>query len=200
MLVDGGREAELPGTWSATLEWLVRRLAPRFPELGFVEVRYRVKSWRRLDLCAEDASAALDAAAAGGAKRCVLVGFSLGGAVSALAAAHPSARAVVGLAPWLPDRVPLEALAGKRFAILHGSLDRGLPGLPGVTPASSRRGFERARAAGVADAAYTLIPGGVHGVALRSPWGLAPLPRARRWAALLARELERFQAAARRGP
>jgi hypothetical protein len=43
-----------------------------------------------------------------------------------------------------------------------------------------------------ADARYTLIPGAVHGVALRAPWGLLPLPRAERWAELVERELRRF--------
>ena len=38
---NGGRAAEVPGTWSASIEWLVRGLAPRFPELRFVELRAR---------------------------------------------------------------------------------------------------------------------------------------------------------------
>ena len=61
---NGGRAAELPGTWSASIEWLVGRIAPRFPALRFVELRYRVRSWKRLDLCVEDALAAIDAAGA----------------------------------------------------------------------------------------------------------------------------------------
>jgi len=194
VLVNGGQAAEVEGTWSASLEWLVRRLAPRFPELALLDVRYRVKSWRRLELCAEDARAALDAVEERGAQACALVGFSMGGAVSALVAGRESVRAVVGLAPWLPDQLPLEGLAGRRLAVIHGALDRALPGVPGVTAASSRRGFERALRAGAEDAGYTLIPGAGHAVALRAPWGLQPLPRARRWAELLAAELERFAA------
>ena len=192
VLVNGGQSAEAPGTWSATLEWLVRHVAPRLPALGFLEVRYRVKSWRRLDVCAEDATAALEHLRERGVARIALVGFSMGGAVSVLAASHESVRAVVGLAPWLPDRLSLEPLAGKRLAIVHGSLDRGVAWIPGVTASSSRAAFERARRAGVSDAEYTLIPGGVHGTALRAPWGLSTLPRAGRWAELLTRELERF--------
>src|SRR4051794_1636586 len=141
--VNGGQAGEVEGTWSASLEWLVRRLAPRFPELAFGEVKYRIKSWNRLDWCVEDALAAIDGL---GASRMLLVGFSMGGAVAVRAADAPSVEAVVGLAPWLPDRLPLGALGGKRLRILHGSLDRGLPGIPGVSPASSRRGFDRARA------------------------------------------------------
>jgi len=79
--------------------------------------------------------------------------------------------------------------------VLHGTLDRWLPGIPGVSPASSRRGFERARALGV-EGEYSLIPGAVHGVALRAHWGRAvPLPRAGTWARLVADELALFQSA-----
>jgi dienelactone hydrolase len=196
VLAGGGQARQVPGTWSGSVEWLVRRLAPQLPGLGFLEVRYRVRSWRRLDACAEDAAAALDEAASRGAVSCVLVGYSMGGAVSALVAGHGTVRSVVGLAPWLPDRLPLDGLAGRRLAVFHGSLDRWAPGIPGVPASSSRRGFERARRAGVEDAEYTLIRGAGHAIALRAPWGLLPLPRAGRWAELVAAELSRFAAAA----
>jgi len=77
--VNGGQAAEVEGTWSASLEWLVRRLAPQFPELAFAEVRYRIKSWNKLDWCVEDARSAV---AEIGARRTLLLGFSMGGAVS----------------------------------------------------------------------------------------------------------------------
>ena len=184
--VNGGQAAEVAGTWSASLEWLVRRLAPRFPQLAFAEVRYRVKSWRRLESCVEDARAAIRSL---GAERTLLLGFSMGGAVSISAADEPSVERVLGLAPWIPDRLRLEPLRGKRLDVLHGSLDRWLPGLPGVSPASSRRGFERARALGV-DGSYELIPGAVHAIALR-PFGRrpVPLPRAHAWAQHIAAHL-----------
>jgi pimeloyl-ACP methyl ester carboxylesterase len=189
--VNGGTGRDVPGTWSASLEWLVRRLAPRFPELAFGEVRFRIKSWRRLDMCAEDALAAIGALAA---PQTLLIGFSMGGAVAIKAARHPSVSTVVGLAPWIPGRLDLATLDGRRLVVLHGGLDRYLPGVPGVNPSNSRAGFERARARGV-EGSYTLIPGAVHGLAVRGPWGSpVPLPRARRWAELIAGELERFQA------
>jgi len=192
VLVDGGQAREVPGTWSATLELLVRRLAPRLPELAFVEVRYRVKSWRQLDSCAEDARVAVQLAGERGAERCALVGFSMGGAVAVKAASDPLVTTVIGLAPWLPDRLDLEPLAGKRFAVVHGALDRALPGIPGVDPGSSRRGYDRARELGVLAAGYTLITGALHGVAVRTPLGLLPLPRASRWTELLELELRLF--------
>jgi dienelactone hydrolase len=187
--VNGGQAAQVEGTWSASLEWLVRRLAPRFPELAFGEVRYRIKSWNKLDWCVEDARAAV---AQLEAHRVLLLGFSMGGAVSVRTADDPSVETVLGLAPWLPDRLSLEPLAGKRLRVLHGSLDRALPGIPGVAPALSRRGFERALALG-ATGDYTLIRGGLHGVAVRAPSGrLVALPRASKWASLVAEELTAF--------
>jgi pimeloyl-ACP methyl ester carboxylesterase len=188
--LDGGQGGEVEGTWSASIEWLVRRLAPRFPELAFAEVKYRIKSWRRLDWCVEDARAAVRETAA---PRTLLLGFSMGGAVAISAADEPTVASVVGLAPWIPDRLSLEPIRGRRLVVIHGMLDRWLPGIPGVRPKSSRRGFERARGLGV-DGEYTLLPGGLHGIAVRAHRGKPlPLPRARRWAELVARELERFQ-------
>jgi pimeloyl-ACP methyl ester carboxylesterase len=187
--VNGGQAAEVPGTWSASLEWLVGRLAPREPLLGFVEVRYRVKSWRVLDLCIEDCRAAI---AATEAERVLLLGFSMGGAVAIACAGEPRVAGVVGLAPWIPDRLDVSPLRGRRLDVLHGSLDRYLPGIPGVSPALSRRGFERARSLGV-DGSYTLIRGGVHGLAVRGPGDRAvPLPRAGRWARLVQAQLDAF--------
>jgi pimeloyl-ACP methyl ester carboxylesterase len=189
--VNGGQGNEVPGTWSATLEWLVGRLAPRFPSLRFGEVRYRVKSWKRLDLCVEDARAAVERL---GGDETLLLGFSMGGAVSIAAADEPGVQEVLGLAPWIPDRLDVSNLRGKRLDVLHGALDRWLPGIPGVSPSSSRRGFDRALAAG-ADGTYTTIPGAVHGLALRTRRGkLVPLPRAGRWADLCADVLGRFDA------
>ncbi|MGH3003210.1 MAG: hypothetical protein ACRDM1_11215 [Gaiellaceae bacterium] len=187
--VNGGQRAEVEGTWSASLEWLVERLVPRFPELRFAEVRYRVKSWNRLGSCVEDAREAIRAV---GAAHTLLVGFSMGGAVAASCADEPSVEGVVGIAPWFPDRLSLEPLRGRRLWVIHGSFDRALPGVPGVSPASSRRGFERAVALGVAGE-YTVVPRAVHGLALRAPGGRpVPLPRARRLAALVAADVSRF--------
>ena len=194
--VNGGQASEVEGTWSASLEWLVARLAPRFPGLAFAEVRYRIKSWRQLDYCIADARAAVRAV---GADRTLMLGFSMGGAVAIAVCDERSVEGVLGLAPWLPDRLPLEPLRGKRLDVLHGSLDRYLPGIPGVSPASSRRGFDRARALG-GEGEYTIIPGAVHGMALRAHWGRpVPLPRAHAWARLIAGELRLFAAQASPG-
>ena len=191
--MNGGSGRDVPGTWSPSVEYVVRRLAPRFPGVGFAEVRYRIKSWNRLEMCTEDCREAVSAALGAGARRILLLGYSMGGAVAIRAAADPPVETVVGLAPWIPERLPLSTLRGRRLVVFHGALDRYLPGLPGVSPANSRRGFERARAAGV-DGTYALIAGAVHPIALRAPWGgLVPVSRARRWAELVAGEVARFE-------
>ena len=191
--VNGGQAAEVAGTWSASLEWLVDRIAPNFPNLRFAEVRYRIKSWKRLDDCVADTLAALDAV---GAERTLIVGFSMGGAVAVRAASDPRVVRILGLAPWLPDQLDLTPLLGRRLDVLHGALDRWLPGIPGVSPSLSKRGFARARSLGI-EGSYTVIPGAVHGVALRARSGrLIALPRAERWATLAAEAVARFEAGA----
>ena len=190
--VNGGQSREVEGTWSASVEWLVERLAPRLPQLGFAEVRYRVKSWRKLESCVEDARAAVHEV---GAARVALLGFSMGGAVSVAIANEPQVEEVVGLAPWIPDELDVSTLRRKRLTVVHGALDRWFPGIPGVSASHSRKGFERARERG-AEGRYVLIPGAVHGIALRSPWGkLVTLPKADRWAEVVEEELRRFASA-----
>ena len=102
---------------------------------------------------------------------------------------------VVGLAPWIPDQLDVSSLRGKRLAVIHGSLDRGLPGDPGRLAAPTRARASTGRASAARTAATSLVPGGVHGIAVRSPWGkLVTLPKARRWAELVEEELRRFAA------
>ena len=189
--VNGGTAAAVPGTWSASIEWLVRGLAARFPHLGFLEVRYRVKSWQRLELCVEDAGAALDAAREAGAERIALLAFSMGGAVAVQNAATPDVEALVGVNPWLPPQLDLLPLAHKRLSIVHGAFDAPLPAIPGVKPSMSADAAERARALG-ADVTREVVTG-FHAVALRRRnGGLLPVPGARRFDAFVQRELQGF--------
>jgi len=194
VLLNGGSARAVPGTWSATSELLADALELRFPDILFAEVRYRIKSWAELDSCSADARTALELVA----RPSLLVGFSMGGAVSIGVAGHPGVTGVLGLAPWIPDRLSLEGLQSKRLDVLHGSWDRYLPGVPGVSPASSRQGFERARALGV-EGTYRLIPRGLHGAALRLGSGRAVirLPRAQAWIDAVAERLKLFQEASR---
>lgn len=185
--VNGGQAAAVEGTWSASLEWLVARVAPQLPELRFAEVKYRIKSWNHFDSCMEDARSAIERV---DAERTLLLGFSMGGAVAISVAADPRVEGVLGLAPWMPDRLSVEPLRGRRLDVIHGSLDRAFPGVPGVSPANSRTGFERAQALGV-PGTYTLIPGALHAIALRARRPV-PLPRARTWARHVATHLDAF--------
>lgn len=192
VLVNGGTARAVPGTWSATSELLATELAPRFPAVAFAELRYRVKSWNELASCMADAHAVLELME----RTSLLVGFSMGGAVSIGVAADERAQAVLGLAPWIPEQLSLEGLSAKRLDIVHGAWDRPWPGIPGVTAASSRRGFERARALGI-EGSYTVIERGLHGAAVRGRGGrLLRLPRWRAWVDLVAGRLEDFVAEA----
>jgi pimeloyl-ACP methyl ester carboxylesterase len=182
----------MAGTWSASVEWLVRRLAPRLPGLAFLEVRYRLKSWRHFDLCVEDARAALDAARAAGAERVALLAFSMGGAVAVRSAHAPEVAVLLGVNPWLPPQLDLEPLRGRRLAILHAAFDAPLPGIPGVKPSLSRAACERARELGI-EATRQVVPRSFHAVALRRRDGrLLTMPGAARFGALVGDELERF--------
>lgn len=190
--MNGGTAAAVPGTWSASVEWLVQRLARRFPELGFLEVRYRIKSWRRLDLCVEDAAAAIGAAQASGAEELALLGFSMGGAVAVRNAAAAGVGLVAGVNPWLPPELELDPLQGRRLAIVHGALDAPLPLIPGVKPSMSLAAAERARRLGIV-VERRVVRLGFHAVALRRRGGgMLALPGADGYADFVGGELERF--------
>jgi pimeloyl-ACP methyl ester carboxylesterase len=192
VLVNGGTARAVPGTWSATSELLADELEQRVPAVTLVEVRYRIKTWNELPSCIADAQAALELAAREGAGSVFLVGFSMGGAVAIAVAEHASVAALLGLAPWIPDRLPVDTVRGKRFDVVHGGWDRYTPLVPGVSPSHSRAGFERVLAAG-ASGTYTVIPRGLHGCALRRPsGGLVRLPRWRAWVAHTAAAVEQY--------
>lgn len=194
LCLGGGTGAEKPGEFNSGYRWLIGRLSRRHPDVAFHEVRYRIRSWKRLDMCIEDALAGLDAVADPTGRGTLLIGYSMGGAVAISASDHPSVAAVVGLAPWIPEKVDVRRLRGRRLAVLHGTLDGGFLGFPGVTPSSSHAGYERALAAGV-EATYTLIRGATHAIAFPGPRGhLIPAPRARTWLRLIDEQVTRFQA------
>ena len=108
LCINGGGARPRPGNWSPTIEWLVDRLAPVFPDAGFAEVRYRVRSWKMLPSCIADGQAAL--AALPGARRVVMLGFSMGGAVSIACAGDERIGDVVGLISEIAGKTNLLAL------------------------------------------------------------------------------------------
>ena len=96
------------------------------------------------------------------------------------------------LAPWIPDRLDVSRSRASGWTSSTARWTAGSPASRASARASSRRGFERVRARGV-EGTYTLIPGAVHGVALRAPWGAArPAPARRKLGRAASRlELER---------
>ena len=190
VLLNGGSARAVPGTWSATSELLAAELIPRFPQLAFLEVRYRLKTWNAFDSCMADGRAAIDLVA----RPSLLVGFSMGGAVSIGIASQSDATGVLGLAPWIPERLSLDGLRGKRLDVIHGSWDRYLPGIPGVSAASSKRRL-RAGTGARRRGHLHADPRGLHGAAVRRRSGkVQRLPRAGAWVAGVEQHLTRFQA------
>jgi dienelactone hydrolase len=188
LLLGGSAHKPGRGRWSAAMDWL----APRLSEHGYrtAQVRYPSRHWREMPSAiraTHEALAQLPPARG-------LIGFSMGGAVAVAASADSDADIVVGLAPWIPEQIDLRALAGRRLRVLHGSLDRPLPGVPGVSPNHSRAAVRRARHLGV-DASHRLVGGGVHLIALRAAGRLVPAPRAGRWLSMIVDTLEEGQSA-----
>jgi dienelactone hydrolase len=72
-----------------------------------------------------------------------LIGHSLGGRAALAAGGHPSVRAIMALAPWLPATEPVDHLRGGPVLIAHGTRDKW------VDPRGSLLFAERARGAGV---------------------------------------------------
>ena len=195
VLVNGGTAKPVPGTWSATSELLAVQLAPRFPNVSFVEVRYRVKTWKALDSCIAGCRGGARACRSNGARAALLVGFSMGGAV---------AISVVGRGRGCrrarPRAVDPARASGRRSA--PQALRRGArrvgsrscreyrASAPGIR---GRRGNGRGRLG--AEGTYSVIPRGLHGCAVRSRrGGLVRLPRWRAWVEQRGRDLERFAA------
>ena len=177
--VNGGQARRGRGNVERVARVARRRLAPRFPELVFAEVRYRIKSWQRLDACVEDARAAIDAVGAradaaarllDGRRRGDLGGRRAVGRAGARARAVDSrpalARAAAREAPRRPPRL------ARPLAARH----------PGRLARARRGAASSARARSASPARYELIPGALHGIALRAHWGrpAAAAARARR--------------------
>ena len=192
LLLGGTSRAEMPGTWGTSIRWLADAARERFPDHAVAELRYFVKSWKRLDLLEADARAAIEWLVANGAQRITLVGFSGGGTAGLSAADEPGVTTLIALAPWLPAKADPPQLRNRRIAVIHGTLD-GLPLLPGTNPRASRAALPRLAALGAATS-YTRICGAVHGIVLTAPWGgIVRLPRAARWRELVLDELATIQ-------
>ncbi|MFG2965737.1 alpha/beta fold hydrolase [Streptomyces sp. NPDC048288] len=134
--------------------------SPRDVLIG--QVRYRYRGWNDDADPLQDTLRALDELRGrAGDVSVVLVGHSMGGRAALRAAADPSVRGVLALAPWCPPGDPLTGLTGTRIIVLHGDRDR-------VTePADSATYVRGAREAG-AQAGMVLLRGGDHAMLRRS--------------------------------
>ena len=85
----------------------------------------------------------------------VLVGHSMGGRTACRVADDPNVLGVVGLAPWLPEREPVGAIAGRALHVIHGTRDRW------TSATLSRQFVERAQPLAT-EATWTSLPGVGH--------------------------------------
>jgi pimeloyl-ACP methyl ester carboxylesterase len=90
-----------------------------------------------------------------------LVGHSMGGRAAIYAAAAPSVRTVVGLAPWIEPADPVDPVADRDVLVMHGDRDR-------ITSPANSAAWAR-RAGAVADsAAYVRVSGERHAMLHRA--------------------------------
>ena len=82
----------------------------------------------------------------------VLVGHSMGGRTAAQRAGRPRVTGVVGLAPWLPDKDPVDQLDGRLVDVVAGTRDSSVPPT-GVF-------IDRAERAGAVVGRYSIAGGG----------------------------------------
>ncbi len=118
-----GRRA--PG--APSLEWLVRRA-----RAAVSRARLRRGALPDQVVAARSSSASRTAAPRSrrSTRPTLLLGFSMGGAVAISAADDPRVVGRARARALDPERLDLSPLAGKRLDVIHGSLDRWLPGHP----------------------------------------------------------------------
>jgi pimeloyl-ACP methyl ester carboxylesterase len=141
----------------------VRTLTALGDDLAVGQIRYRHRGWNNSvgDPVADVEFALAAIAAQYGPVPVVLVGHSMGGRAALRAAGRPSVRGVVALAPWLPATEPVEQLAGRDLAVVHGTRDKT------TSPRASARFVERA--APIARRVACLqVPWSGHGMLLRA--------------------------------
>ena len=79
----------------------------------------------------------------------------MGGRTACRVADHPDVLGVVGLAPWLPEGEPVEAMRGRDLHVLHGTADR-------WTSAAASRAFVHRCREVAREATWTALPGAGH--------------------------------------
>lgn len=168
LVLHGGRERSHDPV--APHQLAVRRMLPfaseierRVPNAAVARLRYRKRGWNGdgVDALADVAHALDDLGDRFGDAPVVLLGHSLGGRAAVHAAGAAGVHGVVALAPWLPDGDPVDQLAGRALAMLHGTRDM-------TTSAAASARFAARAAAVTADLACVRVPRSGHGMVLRA--------------------------------
>jgi pimeloyl-ACP methyl ester carboxylesterase len=125
-------------------------------------VRYRYRGWNgeQMSPVADTRWALDEVRRRHGDVPVVLVGHSMGGRTAVRAADDPSVRAVLGLAPWLPDGEPVDPVRDRIVLIAHGNIDTV------TSPRASRRFAGRAVPV-AAQIGFVTVCGDMHAMMFR---------------------------------
>jgi alpha-beta hydrolase superfamily lysophospholipase len=139
------------------------RRAGRRHGLAVARLRYLVRGWNGTSRSpVADVAWALDRLAERYPSVPVaLVGHSMGGRAAIYSAAHPSVRAVVGLAPWVERGDPVETMTGRHLLVAHGDRDR-------ITSPKGSASWTRQAAVVTESAGYVTIKGEGHAMVQRA--------------------------------
>jgi predicted esterase len=132
LMLHGGKDGSTAYVDGRSTSWrrslvMQRAIAPaaRRHGVGVWLLRYRERGWNGGRDRIADARWALDQLhAAHPDVPVTLLGHSMGARVAVHVADDPQVRGVVALAPWLPARESVDALAGRRLLAAHGRRDR----------------------------------------------------------------------------
>ena len=114
-------------------------------------------------MCAEDALAAIEQIGRALARSCSASRWAAPS--RSRRPRHPSVEEVLGLAPWIPDRLDLSPLQGTQARRVPRQPRPLAPGHPGREPAQLARRLRAGEGARRRGRRYTLIPGALHGIA-----------------------------------
>ena len=143
---------------------IARALSRRGGDHGLAAwmVRYRYRGWNgeQMSPVADTRWALDEVRRRHGDVPVVLVGHSMGGRTAMRAADDPSVRAVVGLAPWLPDGEPVEPVRDRVVLIAHGNVDT-------VTSPRASRRFARRAMPVASQLGFVTVCGDMHAMVFR---------------------------------